>query len=131
MPTFFAISLELCQQILTQAFDDATLQDLHVNYFVYSADILWRNDHLDNDPVSRTIYNPNIYNLATTLCEVDPQLDLDMTYVLKQVLPKLEFVLWKHEDFATEVDCKRHDLAAEREDHRGVEYGEIEWDGPQ
>lgn len=90
MVNFLTLSLELRQQILTHAFDDAALRDLHFNSLLYTAGILWRNNNIDKDLLSKTIYTPNIYNLAATLRKVDPQLGLDMVYVLKQVLPKFE-----------------------------------------
>lgn len=40
--------------------------------------------------MSGTISMPHIYDLALTLRKVNPQLELDMIYVLKQILPKFE-----------------------------------------
>lgn len=132
MTHFLILPLELRQQVLTYTFDNAALQDLHFNNLLLNtADILCGNKHIDNDLLPKKIYTPNIYDLAATLREIDPQLELDAIYALKQILPKFEFVLREHEDLATKIDEKRHGLALEWEDYTEVTDAEFERDGAQ
>ncbi|QDS75487.1 hypothetical protein FKW77_004613 [Venturia effusa] len=128
MANFLSLPLELRQQVLTHAFDDATLQDLQFNSLQFKLDLMLCR--IDNDLFYETISSPNICTLAASLQEVDPQLGHDIVYILKRILLKFEIRLEKGEDLATRVHRYRYDLMLEWERRKKTELAKRELDAP-
>jgi hypothetical protein len=85
MANYLTLPLELRQQILTYAFEEATLQGVKFNKFQYRLYLELTSKQRANQTYRATIdtlNTPNLFDLAAKLTSMDEQLETDMIYPL-------------------------------------------------